>query len=614
MPQQDFRVKRGLVTGTQADITGNTTIGGNLSVTGTTSISNNVTITGNLTVTGTTTYINTATLAVSDNIVALNTDVTGAPTENAGIEINRGTSSNAQLIWNETLDVWQFSSNTTNHVEIHGGGVGGANVSIDGSNYDFLQDITLTIDKFGHVNTSTAAAANIAAALDGRYLGFRTITVGTANVVADTYSDTLTVTTTGGGIAIAANATTETINFDVKTSNTTTAGVVQLMDSVTNTSILHAATPNSVKTAYDTGVTANTRAYLCSLKTGDTFSGTVNVGANVNISLTGINIGNSTVNTTITATTIGGNSVAYLANTTVYGFANVTTSVNSAIITAGANVIMNTSGVYPASNTVGTALGSTTQRWNLVANTGAFSGAVSGITTLASGNTTITGFANVTSTFQVSGTSSYIGAASFSNTITVTGSATFANATSFTGPATFSNTMSVTGLITGTVTNANNLNGGTITNCTAMSMSGSAPTIWMYDTDHADFAMHVNSNLWYILNGSSSGIMYVDQSGNFTAVGDVTAYSDGRLKEEVTTIENALNIVDQMRGVMFTKDGKRGTGVIAQEIEQILPEVVRDNADGYKSVAYGNIVGVLIEAIKELKAEIEGLKGQLNGN
>jgi hypothetical protein len=98
-------------------------------------------------------------------------------------------------------------------------------------------------------------------------------------------------------------------------------------------------------------------------------------------------------------------------------------------------------------------------------------------------------------------------------------------------------------------------------------------------------------------------------NGDFTATGNVTAFSDERLKENVETIEGALDKVSQMRGVMYDKDGERGTGVIAQEMQQVMPEVVIDSGRGdYLSVAYGNIVGVLIESIKELKAEIEELK------
>ena len=78
------------------------------------------------------------------------------------------------------------------------------------------------------------------------------------------------------------------------------------------------------------------------------------------------------------------------------------------------------------------------------------------------------------------------------------------------------------------------------------------------------------------------------------------------LKSDIKTIDNALNKVSDFRGVYFTKDGATGTGVIAQEVENILPEVVKDGE--YKSVAYGNMVGILIEAIKELKKEVETLK------
>ena len=100
-------------------------------------------------------------------------------------------------------------------------------------------------------------------------------------------------------------------------------------------------------------------------------------------------------------------------------------------------------------------------------------------------------------------------------------------------------------------------------------------------------------------------------SGNFTATGNITAYSDERLKANIETIPNALEKVNSLRGVTFDKDGVRGLGVIAQEVEKILPEVVMDGEE-FKSVAYGNIVGVLIEAIKELTNEVEELKRKLN--
>jgi fibronectin-binding autotransporter adhesin len=95
------------------------TTNGTLSVTGAATFSNSVTVAGDFTVSGTTTFVNTATLNVSDNIIALNTDVAGAPSENAGVEVNRGTSSNVSLIWNESTDRWQISSSTTTFGNIH---------------------------------------------------------------------------------------------------------------------------------------------------------------------------------------------------------------------------------------------------------------------------------------------------------------------------------------------------------------------------------------------------------------------------------------------------------------------------------------------------------------
>ena len=100
-------------------------------------------------------------------------------------------------------------------------------------------------------------------------------------------------------------------------------------------------------------------------------------------------------------------------------------------------------------------------------------------------------------------------------------------------------------------------------------------------------------------------------SGSFTATGNITAFSDERLKENIETIEGALDKVSQMRGVTYKykselNDCQRGTGVIAQEIQQVMPEVVEEGE--YLSVAYGNLVGVLIEAVKELKAELDQCK------
>ena len=99
-------------------------------------------------------------------------------------------------------------------------------------------------------------------------------------------------------------------------------------------------------------------------------------------------------------------------------------------------------------------------------------------------------------------------------------------------------------------------------------------------------------------------------TGTVTAPNFVSS-SDRRLKTDIETIGDALNLVRDLRGVRYVMGGQPGIGVIAQEVEPILPEIVSE-ADGLKRVAYGNLAGLLIEAIKVLADEIDHLKEAKN--
>jgi len=116
--------------------------------------------------------------------------------------------------------------------------------------------------------------------------------------------------------------------------------------------------------------------------------------------------------------------------------------------------------------------------------------------------------------------------------------------------------------------------------------------------------------------GSEITALTLDMSaaGAATFNNDVTAFSDERLKSNITTIPDALSKVTEMRGVHYVRDatGKDSSGVIAQEMQKVAPELVltADDEMGTLSVNYGNITGYLIEAIKELKAEIQELKAR----
>jgi len=113
---------------------------------------------------------------------------------------------------------------------------------------------------------------------------------------------------------------------------------------------------------------------------------------------------------------------------------------------------------------------------------------------------------------------------------------------------------------------------------------------------------------------SGSHALYV--SGNIYSTQNITAYSDARIKENVVTIESALDKVNLMRGVYYNKiddpDKTKEIGFIAQEVEEVLPEAViyAEDVDQY-GVKYGNVTALLVEAVKELSDQVKDLKAEL---
>jgi hypothetical protein len=116
--------------------------------------------------------------------------------------------------------------------------------------------------------------------------------------------------------------------------------------------------------------------------------------------------------------------------------------------------------------------------------------------------------------------------------------------------------------------------------------------------------------------------MRLETDGDLHVDGNVVAYSttisDIRLKKDIAPIENAVTKVQQLNGCTFTylKDGRQSAGLLAQDLEKVLPSCVIENeavfhgeeGETYKTVQYDQVIGLLVEAVKELKAEIEELK------
>ena len=156
-------------------------------------------------------------------------------------------------------------------------------------------------------------------------------------------------------------------------------------------------------------------------------------------------------------------------------------------------------------------------------------------------------------------------------------------------------------------------NVGIITSLTNVSFSpGSAisPSMFFIGDNQTGFFSPGSGQFTVVSSGSS--VLNVNASGirvtGIATATDFDALSDENYKENVITVNDALNKVEQLRGVSFDwkENGRSSYGVIAQELQKVLPELV--HGDNPKTVNYNGIIGVLIEAIKELKKEVEELK------
>ena len=112
---------------------------------------------------------------------------------------------------------------------------------------------------------------------------------------------------------------------------------------------------------------------------------------------------------------------------------------------------------------------------------------------------------------------------------------------------------------------------------------------------------------------AAANLLQMDMSGNLTMLNNVTAYSDLRLKKDIMKIDNAIDKVMRLNGYTYTRidTNIRQMGVIAQEVMEVIPEVVLGSEETNYSVAYGNIVGLLIEAIKEQQTSINKLQQEI---
>ena len=594
----------GLSSSTIVRTSGNQSIAGQKTFSDLTTFSDNIVVTGNLTVNGTQTQINTETLTVDDNIIVLNNNEAGTPSQNAGIEVERGTHTNVLFRWNEGSTRWEYTEDGSSYI-----GLGSA-ATFSGNTDGVAEGVT------NQYFTNARADARIAAAntddlsegstnlyyTNARADARADVRIGLANL-----SDLTNVSTN----APSANQVLQW-NGSAWAPATTAAGVTDLGDlgDVNSTSSNgQVLTSNGSGSFTFQSVPGSANYYLDGItKSGNELIFSVNGATNQSYTF-GSNAYNST--------TIPSN------NNQLTNGAGYVTSSGLTSITAGDLIDVTGSGSTQTVNVDLSELSASTTNGDgdyfVVVDTS------NNQKKLTKGSINISGFNN-DSGFITGFTNDnhYLdGITKSGNTLTFSvlgqtnqqytfGSNAF-NSTAI--PADYGNHASagyLTSIDSTAVTNAlgftpyNSTNpSGYVTSSGVTSVSGTN-----------GISKSGSSSVSLSMSGTYTGDFRV--TGEISATADVVAYysSDERLKDNVKVIENASDKVAQLRGVEFDWNDKQTTyeghdvGVIAQDVEKVLPELVQTRDDGYKAVKYEKIVGLLIEAIKDLQDEVKALKGE----
>ena len=221
---------------------GNRTIGASIGANSLTvgAAASTVVIPGNLTVSGTTTTVDSNTVNIGDNIITLNADETGAPSQNAGIEIERGTSTNVEFVWNETDDRWDFGASYDVRANAFIGDLDGT--AADASKWTTARTITLGGDASGSVSIDGSSNVTLTVSVDG--VAANSVALGT-----DTTGNYVATATGSNGVSVTGSGS-ETAAITISGVNATTGakGVVELATSaeaITGTDTSRAVTPKA---------------------------------------------------------------------------------------------------------------------------------------------------------------------------------------------------------------------------------------------------------------------------------------------------------------------------------------------------------------------------------
>jgi hypothetical protein len=534
-------------------------------------LSGNVIISQNLTISGTVTTVNTQELNIADNEIVLNSDVpTGtAPSQDAGFTVNRGSSTNTYIRWNETVDSWVANNgisagefrlaNTTTHL------TEGTNLYLTAARVRANVGNTAPILYNSSTGVFSHATSGVTAATHG----------SSTSVPVFVVNDTGHITSVSN-TAIAFPAEADTLATVTARGATTTDAIT-----INNTT---AATSNSTGALIlKGGISGNANARFDAVfDAGNRVISSVSNTAPINAVVSANTLTLSHATSGVTATTYGTSIAVPVFAVNAEG--HVTSVTNTTIRSATTSQ----TGVVQLEDSV-----------------------------------TSTSTANAAVPNSVRTAQNHAAAAfGTANSATTTAQAAFntANSATTTAQAGFNTANSATTTAQAGFNTANSkISSITITNGTGISGGGTGSAFTLSIGQDVGTTNNVQFRTIGVGTTPDSA-----NTGSIRATGDITAYySDDRLKTKLGNIENALSKVEQLSGFYYEANevaqelgynAKREVGVSAQEVQKVMPEVIAPAPidEQYLTVKYERMVPLLIEAIKELKQQVDDIKNQLN--
>jgi len=534
-------------------------------------LADNLTLSGNLIVSGTTTTINSTTLTVDDKNIELGSTASpsDATADGGGITLKGTTDKtfnyvNATTAWTSSEDlnlltgkVYEINGTTVLSASTLGSGVTASSLTSVGTLGSLA--VTNNVSAGAYLTTGNSTAANFQS-------------TGNVNSASGLFTGSLTAGTlqTTGNVNSASELVTGSL----------TAGTLQTSGNV-NSNNLRVVTASSLGTVQS-----------------GTWQGTSISTTYTDAKVTAVN--GSTGAVTGLATTAG--TLAQFGATTSAQLAGILSDE-----TGTGNVVFSTSPTL-VTPTLGVASATSVNKVAITAPaTGSTLTIAEGKTLTASNTLTFTGTDASSVAFGAGGTVLYSGGA-----LGTPSSGTLTNCTFPTLNQNTSGTaagLSVT-LVIGSGGTGNTLGyaSGGAASAATKTVSDDTTTVATY---YPTFVTATSGNV--ASKVSSTKLTFAPNTGLLTST-DYNSSSDVRLKKNIKTVESALDKIIALRGVSFDwkEGGTKAIGLIAQEAEKVIPEIVSQDENGYLGIKYNNLIGVLIEAIKDQQEQIEDLKNKIN--